>query len=144
MLLGWALSVRFRRVFMNAIQIQFLQTVFFLKGQTFCQHTIYKSYHVSYHMLQTCWSTLHSVKATWPRIQDQTWYASRKAGKKLVSEQLTVAQRPFSICLSLRVVVITSAWPLIGLISPLSLLCGQLTEPGAVIGCGLVEEEGFV
>lgn len=40
--------------------------------------------------------------------------------------------------------MITSAWPLIGLISPLSFLTGQLTERRAGIGGRSAKEEELV
>lgn len=48
------------------------------------------------------------------------------------------------ICFSFGAVVITSAWPLIGLISPSSSLAGQLTEGRPAIGGSATKEEEFV
>lgn len=124
-----------------------------LKPENFnhCMCEINMSYHVSYHTPQTCWSTVCFVKATWLRIHTKVWHSSSPAEQENTWPEDTSptvdvesCRTTFSICFSFGVVVITLAWPLIGLISPSSSLAGQLTKRRATIGGCTAEEEEFV
>lgn len=92
-------------------------------------------------------------QSTRPRIENQNlvWHSSSPAEQentspKDMSPTVDVELRCtlFSICFSFGAVVITSEWPLIGLISPSSSLAGQLTEHCSAIGGCAAEEEEFV